>query len=126
MTLGCEHMQSLPDAGLTAEAAPVLELRRELARREPTTLFRLLGDHVDDHVTLALPLGIVLRADVLPHQPLVIAVQLDPFAGDLVDQLRRQRRPVPELDLKIASRSLRNSAASIARHSELPVTASLA
>ena len=51
---------------------------------------------------LAQPLGIELRADLLAHQPLAVAVELDPLAVDLVDQLGAQRRAVPQLDLQPA------------------------
>lgn len=85
---------------LAAEAVAVFEGRGELRRGVKPPFGRLLKEKIENDLCLAVPLGIVTRSDFLAGQPLATRIDLGPGTADLVDQLRRQRRSVPEFDLE--------------------------
>ncbi|HEX2177720.1 MAG TPA: hypothetical protein VHG70_17600, partial [Nocardioidaceae bacterium] len=97
VALGREHAQPLADGVLAPQPGPVLEPIGELRAGVDAPRRGLVVEQLEDHVVLAPALGIQPLAVLPADQPLAAAVDLDPFAVDLVDEHRRERRLYFEL-----------------------------
>jgi hypothetical protein len=104
MALRGQHAQPFADRVFAAKPALVLESLGELHGRVEMPAGGFFEEQVEDHIALAIPLGIVLGTDLFAHQAFVYRVQLNPLAIHLVDKLGRESGPVAQLDLQLTLR----------------------